>query len=107
MGCSNPHPHGQAWSLGEVPTLPSTELENLKRYSLEPQSSSPESRAPRGPANKPCMLCEYAHYEMSLQGEDGRIVVQNEHWVVLVPYWAIWPFEVLRKSGTIDLDIIS
>ncbi|KIM28686.1 hypothetical protein M408DRAFT_131230 [Serendipita vermifera MAFF 305830] len=98
MGCSNPHPHGQVWSLNEVPAFPATELENLKKYGQRPQASGLVSGAPCGPGNKPCMLCEYAHHEMSLQGEEGRIVVQNEHWVALVPYWAIWPFEVLLLS---------
>lgn len=47
MGCSNNHPHGQVWSLSEVPTIPAKELESLKRYSLESACGSPE--APRGP----------------------------------------------------------
>ena len=98
MGCSNPHPHGQVWSLSEVPTIPATELEHLKRYSQVTPGPGTESGAPRGPGNRPCMLCEYAHHEMSLLGEEGRIVVHNEHWVALVPYWAIWPFELLRTS---------
>lgn len=94
MGCSNPHPHGQVWSLSAVPSLPATELANLKRYSM---SNVPSSRAPRGPKDRPCMLCEYAHFEVGVDHEVGRVVVKNEHWVALVPWWAIWPFEILRK----------
>ncbi len=45
MGCSNPHPHGQVWSLSAIPTLPATELGNLKRYSL---TDVPPSSAPKG-----------------------------------------------------------
>ncbi|KAI0928178.1 hypothetical protein AcW1_005504 [Taiwanofungus camphoratus] len=92
MGCSNPHPHGQVWSLSAVPSLPATELANLKRYSM---SNVPSSRAPRGPKDRPCMLCEYAHFEVGVDHEVGRVVVKNEHWVALVPWWAIWPFEIL------------
>ncbi|KAH9951440.1 galactose-1-phosphate uridyl transferase [Amylocystis lapponica] len=92
MGCSNPHPHGQAWSLSAVPSLPATELANLKRYSL---SEAPTSDAPKGPQNRPCLLCEYAHFEVGVEHEAGRVVVKNEHWVALVPWWAVWPFEIL------------
>ncbi|KAF9452797.1 putative GAL7-UDP-glucose--hexose-1-phosphate uridylyltransferase [Macrolepiota fuliginosa MF-IS2] len=92
MGCSNAHPHGQVWSLSEVPTIPAKELASLKRYSLGGHAS-PE--APRGPQGRPCLLCEYAHTEVNLGQKDGRVVLQNEHWVALVPWWAVWPFEIL------------
>lgn len=92
MGCSNPHPHGQVWSLSTVPSLPATELANLKRYA---KSDVAPSGAPRGPHDCPCMLCEYAHFEASVGLEEGRVVVQNDHWLALVPWWAIWPFEIL------------
>ncbi|KAF8919863.1 HIT-like domain-containing protein [Mucidula mucida] len=92
MGCSNPHPHGQVWSLSAIPTLPATELGNLKRYSL---TDVPPSSAPKGSDGKPCLLCEYAHVEVALKEDDSRVVFKNEHWVVVVPWWALWPFEVL------------
>ncbi|KAJ3565097.1 hypothetical protein NP233_g7867 [Leucocoprinus birnbaumii] len=93
MGCSNNHPHGQAWSLSEVPSIPAKELASLERYSL----SNPETTAgaPRGPHGRPCLLCEYAHAEVGLGQENGRVVLQNEHWVALVPWWAVWPFEIM------------
>ncbi|KAI0062214.1 galactose-1-phosphate uridyl transferase [Artomyces pyxidatus] len=93
MGCSNPHPHGQVWSLSEVPTIPATELANLARYAAAPTAAP--SDAPRGPKGCPCLLCEYVHFERSVPANEGRIVVQNEHWVALVPWWATWPFEIL------------
>ena len=96
MGCSNPHPHGQTWSLSAVPTLPSTELTNLKKYS---QSHAPTSSAPTGPKGRSCLLCEYAHFEVDVPHEEGRVVYKNEHWVALVPWWAIWPFEIMRTSS--------
>ncbi|CCM06385.1 uncharacterized protein FIBRA_08644 [Fibroporia radiculosa] len=92
MGCSNPHPHGQVWSLSTVPSLPATELANLKRYALTDVQSS---GAPRGPCDRPCMLCEYVHFEVGVDNDTGRVVVKNDHWVALVPWWAIWPFEIL------------
>jgi len=46
MGCSNPHPHGQAWSLSAVPTIPAQELKSLARYA---QTQTPSPDAPRGP----------------------------------------------------------
>ncbi|KAG6878763.1 hypothetical protein C0993_008062 [Termitomyces sp. T159_Od127] len=88
MGCSNPHPHGQVWSLSAVPTLPATELASLRRYAA---SDPPASHAPRAPDGRPCLLCEYAHAEAALP----RVVVANDHWLALVPWWATWPFEIM------------
>lgn len=91
MGCSNPHPHGQAWSLSQIPQIPSTELTNLKEYAQ--QSTGELSEAPTGPNGKRCLLCDYAHLEA---GQSERVVLQNEDWIALVPWWAVWPFEILR-----------
>lgn len=102
MGCSNPHPHGQVWSLSALPSLPATELANLKKYS----DSTPPSDAPKGPLGRSCLLCDYIHFEVSVAREEGRVVLQNDHWVALVPWWAIWPFEIMRKqdaSGQIKI----
>lgn len=43
---------------------------------------------------KPCLLCEYSHAELALK---DRTVVKNDHWIALVPWWATWPFEILRE----------
>jgi len=43
------------------------------------------------------MLCEYAHTELAQSQDQGRVVVSNQDWVALVPWWATWPFEILRK----------
>ncbi|KAJ3990099.1 galactose-1-phosphate uridyl transferase [Lentinula detonsa] len=91
MGCSNPHPHGQIWSFTTVPTLPAHEMTNLVNYS---NSDHPPSNSPRGPHGKPCLLCEYAHTEVNIEGTE-RVVVKNNHWVAVVPWWAYWPFEIL------------
>ncbi|KAF5391876.1 hypothetical protein D9757_001631 [Collybiopsis confluens] len=91
MGCSNPHPHGQVWSFTTVPTLIAQEKTNLIQYS---DSEHPLSDAPKGPGGKPCLLCEYAHTEVNIEGAE-RVVVKNDHWVALVPWWAYWPYEIL------------
>lgn len=93
MGCSNPHPHGQVWSLNEIPTLPATELRYLHEYSQRNSVSKNNLDAPTGPNGRSCLLCDYAHYEATA-GEE-RIVLKRQYWVALVPYWAAWPFEIL------------
>lgn len=94
MGCSNPHPHGQVWSLSVVPTLPATELHNMAKYSL---SSLSATLAPRGPLGRPCLLCEYTHYEIGVPRDASRVVYKNQHWLALVPWWATWPYETIRQ----------
>ena len=88
MGCSNPHPHGQIWASSTVPNLPARELDQQQRY-LEDHGN--------------CLLCTYLARERSA-GE--RIIFENDAFVVLVPYWAFWPFETMiiprRHCGSID-----
>lgn len=77
MGASNPHPHGQIWALSELPNEP------LKEDRCQREYYSAQSRP---------LLLDYAETELEL-GE--RIIASNTDWVVLVPYWAVWPFETL------------
>ena len=77
MGCSNPHPHGQVWAEGALPNEPAREDREQRSY-FE-QHGRP-------------LLIEYGQLEES-RGE--RIVVANEHWLAVVPFWAVWPFETL------------
>lgn len=77
MGCSNPHPHGQIWALDTLPNEPAKEDMNQRRYWEE---------------NGRSLLVDYAQLET--RGKE-RIVVENEHWLAVVPYWAVWPFEML------------
>ena len=77
MGCSNPHPHGQIWAQRNVPQ------EVQKKCDL--QSSYWESKGSS-------LLGDYLAQELKL---NERIVLENEHFVMLVPYWAIWPYEVM------------
>jgi len=77
MGCSNPHPHGQIWALNTLPNEPFAEDKAQQRYFAE---------------NGRPLLIDYVNLELEQQ---DRIVVQNEHWLAVVPYWAVWPFELL------------
>ena len=93
MGCSNPHPHGQIWSLSEIPSEPAKEIESQRRYAS--RSDLPESGAPKGPDGRPNLILEYAHFEVGVPHDEGRVVLKNEHWVAVVPWWAVWPYEIL------------
>jgi len=77
MGASNPHPHGQIWAGNWVPNEIAIEDEKQRAYFQE---------------HGTVLLHDYAQLEL---GEAERIVVQNEHWLAVVPYWAVWPFETL------------
>lgn len=77
MGASNPHPHGQVWALDDLPN--EAEKEDRQQSAYAAQNGSP-------------LLVDYAALEARL-GE--RVVVRNDHWLAIVPYWAIWPFETL------------
>lgn len=81
MGCSNPHPHGQIWTTTSFPEEPATELQQLIKYRRE-----------QGGAH---MLVDYAELESK---EKTRTVFENEGFWAGVPYWGVWPFEVLLTS---------
>lgn len=91
MGCSSPHPHGQIWSLDYVPTEPAKVMQSLRKYANDPANATVAARDPLG---RPSLLLEYARLELSLPGRP-RVVTTNDDFCVLVPYWAVWPFEVL------------
>ncbi len=77
IGTSNLHPHGQIWASDFLPYQPSREDATQREY-FEKHGTP--------------LLVEYLEQELT-SGE--RIVTNNEHWVVLVPYWAYWPFEIM------------
>lgn len=77
MGCSNPHPHSQIWASSSIPNEPAKELAGLTDY-----------RQVHGS----CLLCDYLAEE---QKNPLRIVCTNEHFSAMVPFWAVWPFEIL------------
>jgi UDPglucose--hexose-1-phosphate uridylyltransferase len=77
MGASNPHPHGQIWASRSIPNEVVAELGGQREYFAR---------------NGSVLLCEYQKMEEAL-GE--RVVARNESFVALVPFWAVWPFEVM------------
>src|SRR4029077_7667732 len=77
MGASNPHPHGQIWAGRSIPNEPFKEQFALQAYQT---------------ANKSCLLCLFLRREREL---NHRMIFENKHFSVLVPFWAIWPFETL------------
>jgi UDPglucose--hexose-1-phosphate uridylyltransferase len=90
MGASNPHPHGQLWANEHLPTEPAKEQANQLVYLK---------------THKRPMLLDYLEIE---QREGERIIFQNDHFVCLVPFWAVWPFEVMllpkvQLSRVVDL----
>jgi len=88
MGCSNPHPHCQIWANASIPDGPAKEQSALVDY----QS-----------AHGRCLLCDY----LALEGARcDRSVTENDHFAVLVPFWAVWPFEtmLIAKRHTTAMD---
>jgi len=88
MGASNPHPHCQIWANATVPNQPAKESRSFEEYHS---------------ARHSCLLCDYLALERNL-GE--RLVCENAAFAVLVPHWAVWPFETLllskRHIGAMD-----
>ena len=87
MGCSNPHPHGQIWASNFIPEEPFKEDIKQQEYLAKHGKN---------------LLLKYIVKERE---KNLRIVVENDHWIHLVPYWAVWPFEtlLLPKKHTLQL----
>jgi len=77
MGCSNPHPHGQVWASDFLPNEIALEDRCQRAYHAE-----------RGSV----LLLDYVTREMA---DQTRVVVENEDWLAVVPFWAVWPYEIL------------
>ncbi|CAN5257547.1 galactose-1-phosphate uridylyltransferase [soil metagenome] len=82
MGCSNPHPHGQIWAQRSIPNEITKKTGKLREY---------------WKANHRSLLEDYLEQELE---NKERIVEQNKHFVALVPYWAVWPYEVMIVPRT-------
>jgi UDPglucose--hexose-1-phosphate uridylyltransferase len=87
MGCSNPHPHCQVWAAAHVPSLPARKLATQQAYHA---------------AHARDLLGDYLEQELR-SGE--RLVFENDRWVVLVPFWAVWPFETLLLPRRLVADL--
>lgn len=93
MGASNPHPHGQIWATEHLPLAVAREHEAQHDYFAATGRS---------------LLSDYLAQECA---DGARLVCSNDHFVALVPFWAVWPFETLvisrRHVGALpDLDAI-
>ncbi|MBL8173817.1 MAG: UDP-glucose--hexose-1-phosphate uridylyltransferase [Bryobacterales bacterium] len=77
MGASNPHPHCQIWANATVPSELAKEVDTQREY-----------RERRGC----CLLCDYVRLELE---RGDRVVLENEHFAVVTPFWAVWPFETM------------
>ncbi|MAZ27455.1 MAG: galactose-1-phosphate uridylyltransferase [Cytophagaceae bacterium] len=77
MGCSNPHPHGQIWAQHSIPQEVSKKGKNMLAHWEK---------------NKSSLLGDYLAQELEAK---ERILIQSDHFVALVPYWAVWPYEVM------------
>ncbi len=90
MGASNPHPHSQIWASSHVPNEPAKEASAQADYLRE---------------RRACLLCHVLEAEIK---SGDRLVVQNREFTALVPFWAVWPFEILllphrHVAGLADL----
>ena len=91
MGCSNPHPHGQIWSQSTLPN----EVDKKNTQQLEYYKN-----------HKMSILEKYIQQELEA---NERIIFQNDAFVVLVPFWAVWPFETMivpkkHKKSILELN---
>jgi UDPglucose--hexose-1-phosphate uridylyltransferase len=77
MGCSNPHPHGQIWAQSSIPEEVMKKQNNQQKYWAKHQKT---------------LLSAYLEQELAAK---ERILIEHEHFVALVPFWAVWPFEAM------------
>ncbi|WP_272151665.1 UDP-glucose--hexose-1-phosphate uridylyltransferase [Tenacibaculum aiptasiae] len=77
MGCSNPHPHGQIWAQSSIPNEVNKKDNQQKKYFN---------------INKSSLLENYLKQELE---KNERILFENENFVVIIPFWAIWPYETM------------
>lgn len=77
MGCSNPHPHGQIWASSFLPNEIVIEDRERRNYFIKSGSN---------------LLLDYVKRELA---DQTRVVASNQKWAAVVPFWAVWPYEVL------------
>ncbi|HEY2069980.1 MAG TPA: galactose-1-phosphate uridylyltransferase [Rhizomicrobium sp.] len=77
-GASSRHPHSQIWAEETVPHDPAVEAEHQAAYAREHDGA--------------CLLCDVLKHELA---GGARLVCENDGFAVIVPYWAVWPFETL------------
>ena len=87
MGCSNPHPHGQIWAQNSIPKLIRQKTKNFNAHFLK---------------NNRSLLLDYLDQELSV---NQRVIYENDCYVVLIPFWAVWPYESMIIPKKCDLNI--
>jgi UDPglucose--hexose-1-phosphate uridylyltransferase len=80
MGASNPHPHSQVWASEHIPNEPGKELAAQTDYFNE--------------YHRPLLADAIAEEQKRRE----RLVAANDHFTALVPFWAVWPFEILLSA---------
>ncbi len=88
MGCSNPHPHGQIWSQSTLPNEVDKKDKHQKAYFDK---------------NKTSLLGDYLQQELKAK---ERIIFENDDFVVLIPFWAVWPFEAMIAPKKVKKNIL-
>ena len=78
MGCSNPHPHGQIWSQTSIPDVVRRKSNTQRKFFQDTEGQS--------------LLSAYIEQEIA---DETRVVYADAHFAAVVPWWAVWPFEVL------------
>jgi UDPglucose--hexose-1-phosphate uridylyltransferase len=76
MGASNPHPHGQIWAGTALPGEGAREDASQRTHLA---------------ASGRRLLLDYVDHESG----GPRVIVETDDWLVVVPFWAAWPFETL------------
>lgn len=91
MGASNPHPHGQIWAQNSIPNEVIKKDANQKKYFEEKGKT---------------LLEDYISQELDL---DKRKVFENNSFVVLIPFWAVWPYEamIIPKKAQSDISLMN
>jgi UDPglucose--hexose-1-phosphate uridylyltransferase len=92
MGASNPHPHCQVWAQDQIPQIPEKEDASQRTYRDAKDGN---------------LILDYLEQELI---SDDRLIVETNHWLAVVPFWAVWPFEtfiapkrhVLRLTDLIE-----
>ncbi|NLP12355.1 galactose-1-phosphate uridylyltransferase, partial [bacterium] len=91
MGCSNPHPHGQIWAGDFIPN--EIRAESISQTKYYQTHATP-------------LLMDYMQQEVRI---GVRVIVENAGWMMLTPFWAVWPYEclVLPKRPVARLDLLT
>ncbi len=91
MGASNPHPHCQIWANQSVPNELAKEQQSQEQYLRD---------------HGRCLLCDYLALEVADAAAGERLIFENSSFAVIVPFWAVWPFETIvigkRHIGAIE-----